>query len=183
MRIYFAKVFQYLKRQSLQLSNFVHSIRSINPTDASWIYEACQDQQLQYWTTIPKPYLMEHAESFANGKTKELKVWVIEDNQSKPVGLISIHGVDAEGNAEIGYWVAPWGRGNNAVANAIALVEQYAKSIPEIKTIQATISDLNIASQKVALRAGLIKAEPSSKMCPAGGVDTTATFYRKPLAV
>ena len=161
----------------------MHSIRSINPADAPWIYEACQDQQLQYWTTIPKPYLMEHAESFANGKTKELKVWVIEYNQSKPVGLISIHGVDAEGNAEIGYWVAPWGRGNNAVANAIALVEQYAKSIPEIKTIQATISDLNIASQKVALRAGLIKAEPAAKMCPAGGVDTTATFYRKALAV
>ena len=161
----------------------MHSIRSINPADAPWIYEACQDQQLQYWTTIPKPYLMEHAESFANGKTKELKVWVIEDNQSKQVGLISIHGVDAEGNAEIGYWVAPWGRGNNAVANAIALVEQYAKSIPEIKTIQATISDLNIASQKVALRAGLIKAEPAAKMCPAGGADTTATFYRKALAV
>jgi len=183
MRICFAKAFQCLKRQSLQLSNFVHSIRLINPSDASWIYEACQDQQIQYWTTVPKPYLMEHAESFANGNTKELKVWVIEDNQSKPVGLISIHGVDSAGNAEIGYWVAPWGRGKNAATNAIALVEQYAKSMPEIKTVQATISDLNIASQKAALRAGLIKAEPSSKMCPAGGVDTTATFYRKALAV
>ena len=183
MRIFFAKAYPCLKRQSPQLSKSVHTLRAINPADASWIYDACQDQEIQYWTTVPKPYLKEHAESFANGKTKELKVWVIEDNQGKPVGLISIHEVDESGNAEIGYWVAPWGRGQNAIVNAIGLVEEYAKTQENIKFIQATISDLNIASQTVAQRAGLIKAEASCKMCPAGGVDTAAIYFRKKLAV
>jgi len=85
--------------------------------------------------------------------------------------------------AEIGYWIAPWGRGNGAVVKAIFEVEKYAKTQSNIKTIQATISDLNNASQVVALRAGLLKQEASCKTCPAGGVDTTATYYRKVLAV
>ena len=160
-----------------------HQIRDIKQTDASWIFDACQDEQIQYWTTVPRPYLMQHAISFTNNELNEFKIWVIENKDSKPVGVISIHTVDEQGAAEIGYWVAPWGRGSGAVVNAIGEVEKIAKNYPNIKTIQATISDLNKASQKVALRAGLVKQEASSKACPAGGVETTATYYRKFLTV
>ena len=158
-----------------------HSLRALKPTDATWIFEACQDEQIQYWTTVPKPYLMEHAFGFANGKTSEKKVWVIEDSTKKEVGVISIHGVDENGNAEIGYWVAPWGRGAGATKDAIVAMAEYAKTQSDIKSIQATISDLNIASQTVAIAAGLAKAEAAAKTCPAGGVETTATYYRKAL--
>ena len=158
-----------------------HSLRAIKPTDSTWIFEACQDEQIQYWTTIPKPYLMEHAVGFANGKTSEKKVWVIEDSTKKEVGVISIHGVDENGNAEIGYWVALWGRGAGATKDAISAMAEYAKTQSDIKSIQATISDLNIASQKVAIAAGLAKAEAAAKTCPAGDVETTATYYRKAL--
>ncbi|MEI6307549.1 MAG: GNAT family N-acetyltransferase [Actinomycetes bacterium] len=158
-----------------------HSLREIKPTDATWIFEACQDEQIQYWTTVPKPYLMEHAVGFANGQTSEKKVWVIEDSTKKEVGVISIHGVGENGNAEIGYWVAPWGRGAGATKDAIKSLAEYAKTQPDIKSIQATISDLNITSQKVAIAAGLAKAEAAAKTCPAGGVETTATYYRKAL--
>ena len=158
-----------------------HSLREIKPTDATWIFEACQDEQIQYWTTVPKPYLMEHAVGFANGQTSEKKVWVIEDSTKKEVGIISIHGVNENGNAEIGYWVAPWGRGAGATKDAIKSLAEYAKTQPDIKRIQATISDLNITSQKVAIAAGLAKAEAAAKTCLAGGVETTATYYRKAL--
>jgi len=158
-----------------------HFLRALKPTDATWIFEACQDEQIQYWTTVPKPYLMEHAVGFANGKTSEKKVWVIEDSTKKEVGVISIHGVNENGNAEIGYWVAPWGRGVGATKDAISAMAEYAKTQSDIKSIQATISDLNIASQKVAIAAGLAKAEAAAKTCPAGDVETTATYYRKAL--
>jgi RimJ/RimL family protein N-acetyltransferase len=158
-----------------------HSLRDLKPTDAIWIFEACQDEQIQYWTTVPKPYLMEHAVGFANGKTSEKKVWVIEDSSKKEVGVISIHGVDENGNAEIGYWVAVWGRGVGATKDAIISLAEYAKTQSDIKSIQATISDLNIASQAVAIAAGLARAEAAAKTCPAGGVETTATYYRKAL--
>jgi len=60
-------------------------------------------------------------------------------------------------------------------------VAEYLKTQSDVKSIQATISDLNIASQKVAIAAGLSIAEAASKTCPAGAVETTATYYRKAL--
>lgn len=160
-----------------------HTLRAISPSDAQWIYEACQDQQIQYWTTIPKPYLLEHAQAFAAEKVKEYKIWVIEDKQNNAIGVISIHDVDSDGNAEIGYWVAPWGRGKNAVVNSIAEVEKFANNQSNIKTIQATISDLNEASQKVAIKSGLQRVEASCKMCPAGDQETPSSIYRKVLTI
>jgi len=158
-----------------------HSIRDITPTDASWIFDACQDEQIQYWTTVPKPYLMEHATSFTANALNEYKIWIIENEQNKPVGVISIHTVNEDGVAEIGYWIAPWGRGMGATKDAIKSLAEYAKTQPDIKSIQATISDLNIVSQKVAIAAGLAKTEAAAKTCPAGSVETTATYYRKAL--
>ena len=158
-----------------------HSIRDVTPTDASWIFDACQDEQIQYWTTVPKPYLMEHATSFTANALNEYKIWIIENEQNKPVGVISIHTVNEDSVAEIGYWVAPWGRGMGATKDAIKSLAEYAKTQPDIKSIQATISDLNIVSQKVAIAAGLAKTEAAAKTCPAGSVETTATYYRKAL--
>ena len=156
-----------------------HLIREINQADASWIFEACQDKEIIYWTTIPRPYTLQHAQGFIRGDVPEYKIWVIENKDLKPVGVISIHAVDESGNAEIGYWIAPWGRGNGATKDAIALVESYAKGDPKIRFVQACISDLNTISQKVAEQAGLIKAEAACKTCPAGDEQSSSTYFRK----
>lgn len=156
-----------------------HLIRDIADSDAAWIFEACQDKEIIFWTTIPRPYTLQHAQGFVGGEVAEYKIWVIENKDLKPVGVISIHTVDEAGNAEIGYWVAPWGRGSGATKDAIALVENYAKSDPKIKFVQACISDLNIISQKVAQAAGLVKAEAACKTCPAGDEQSSSTFFRK----
>jgi len=124
---------------------------------------------------------MEHATSFTANALNEYKIWIIENEQNKPVGVISIHTVNEDSVAEIGYWVAPWGRGMGATKDAIKSLAEYAKTQPDIKSIQATISDLNIVSQKVAIAAGLAKTEAAAKTCPAGSVETTATYYRKAL--
>ena len=156
-----------------------HSIREIAESDANWIVDACQDKEILFWTTVPRPYTLQHAQSFIRGEFPEYKIWVIENNVSKPVGIISIHTVDEVGNAEIGYWVAPWGRGKGATKDAIHLVENYAKSDPKINFLQACIADLNIASQKVVESAGLIKAEAAAKKVPAGDEKVSSTFFRK----
>ena len=85
----------------------VHVLRELQSSDAQWIFDACQDGEIQYWTTVPRPCLIEHAQSFANGEFPEYKIWVIENCEGEPVGVISIHTVDDDGIAEIGYWIAP----------------------------------------------------------------------------
>ena len=156
-----------------------HSIREIAESDANWIVEACQDKEILFWTTVPRPYTLQHAQGFIRGEFPEYKIWVIEDKESKAVGIISIHGIDEAGNAELGYFVAPWGRGKGATKDAINLIEEYAKSDPKIKFLQACIADLNFASQKVVESAGLIKAEAATKKVPAGDEKVSSTFFRK----
>ena len=158
-----------------------YKIREINGADASWIYEACQDDQIQFWTTVPRPYLIEHAHSFVRGEFPEYKIWAIEDEKRKPVGIISIHEIDESGAASLGYFVAKWGRGRGAGKSAIELVEQYAKTDPKIKSLAACISDLNAHSQRIAEAAGLIRSEIANRTCPAGETQTTASIYRKAL--
>ncbi|WP_206685980.1 GNAT family N-acetyltransferase [Kribbella qitaiheensis] len=40
------------------------TLRAWRPSDAAAVSEACQDEQIQRWTTVPSPYLREHAEGF-----------------------------------------------------------------------------------------------------------------------
>jgi RimJ/RimL family protein N-acetyltransferase len=158
-----------------------HKIRELNESDVTWIYEACQDEQIQYWTTIPKPYLLEHAKAFVNGEFPEYKIWAIENENKEPVGVISIHSVDDQGDADLGYWISPKGRGRGATKDAINLVEHFAQSDSKIKSLVACISDQNIFSQKAAEAAGLKRSEVANKTCPAGCSQTSATVYRKAL--
>ncbi|MEV6550631.1 GNAT family protein [Streptomyces sp. NPDC051597] len=39
-------------------------LRPVGPQDADDTYVACQDPDIQRWTTVPSPYLREHAEAF-----------------------------------------------------------------------------------------------------------------------
>ena len=156
-----------------------YKIREITEADASWIYDACQDEQVQYWTTVPRPYLIEHADSFVRGEFPEYKIWAILDQEAKPVGIISIHEIDEFGAANLGYFVAKWGRGKGAGKSAIELVTQYAKTDSKIKSIAACISDLNTHSQRIAEAAGLMKSEVADRTCPAGELQTSASIYRK----
>ena len=61
------------------------------------------------------------------------------------------------------------------------MVGNYAKTDSKIKFLQACISDLNFASQKVAQYAGLVNAEAACKTCQAGENQTSSTYFRKAL--
>ena len=96
------------------------TLREIRDGDEEWIFEACQDPEIQRWTRVPRPYQRSHAEEFvATRGLAELAVWVVCDDE-RPIGVIGVHSVDpTTGDAEIGYWVAPWGRGRRATSMAI----------------------------------------------------------------
>src|SRR5258708_3265021 len=41
-------------------------LRPVGPDDTDAVYEAAQDPDIQRWTTIPSPYLQEHAAGFTH---------------------------------------------------------------------------------------------------------------------
>ena len=145
-----------------------HRLRSLDPSDAEWIARACQDEEVQRWTKVPKPYLREHADSFIKDKNGELAAWAIVDSRSQePVGVIGIHHIK-DGVASIGYWVAPWGRKSGAASTALRIIPTLARRIGNAHILQATIAETNAASQRTAERAGFTLIGNSPDSCPDG---------------
>ena len=145
-----------------------HRLRGLDPSDSEWITRACQDEEVQRWTKVPKPYLREHADSFIKDKNGDLAAWAIVDSRSQePVGVIGIHHIK-DGVASIGYWVAPWGRKSGVASTALRIIPTLARRIGNAHTLQATIAEMNAASQRTAERAGFTLTGNSLDSCPDG---------------
>ncbi len=155
------------------------SIRPLNPGDADWIFEACQDPEIQKWTQIPRPYTRDHAIGFAETLAGDVEVWVIENaNAEKPYGVIGVHSIDKVlMTAVIGYWIAPWGRKQGAMKASLKLYSEKASSNPNIAIIKAIIAEENIASRKSVESVGFVLVEGSDDMCNCGGTEVPAVSY------
>lgn len=97
-------------------------------TDVDAIYAACQDADIQRYTTVPSPYERRHAEQFvpkvAQGWADDSeRTWAIRDGEAL-VGMIGLYRLGA-GGAEIGYWMAPEARGRGLLTEAARLVVEW----------------------------------------------------------
>ena len=151
--------------------------------DAEWITQACQDIEIQRWTLVPRPYKREHALGFIANTINETHRWVIEQQDSREaVGVVSIHTINPDtGDADTGYWIAPWGRCRGAATHALLLVEQFALTIPSINSLSAHIAETNAASRATASRAGFVTMGSTPEPCPDGENLVPALTYVKHL--
>jgi RimJ/RimL family protein N-acetyltransferase len=137
-------------------------LRPWRATDADDVHRACQDPDIQRWTTVPRPYLPEHASGFVTGSTAS--AWADGTGATFAVcdaatgellgscGLVSIdRGLDS---AEIGYWVAPWARGRGVTVRAARAVARWAFEALKLRRLMWQAEVGNHASRLVALRAG-----------------------------
>lgn len=131
-------------------------LRSVSVDDADWIHRACQDPDIQRWTRVPRPYTMDHARHFVGDTTLEYRRWVIQAVDSdEPLGLLGIHGVQPDsGDADIGYWVAPWGRGRGVGSAAVRVMTEIVRIEEDVSCLVAYVAAENVASQCVVRRAG-----------------------------
>lgn len=144
------------------------TIRELVPEDQSWIERASQDSEIQKWT--------------ANGgqQVKERQAWVILKD-TEPVGVISLHSVDLlTSAADVGYWVAPWGRRQGAASAALGLVENELTLIPGVQSIQLSIMEGNHASIALATSLGYELVSAGTCSCGTQGV-VPAVIYEKKL--
>jgi len=154
-----------------------HRLRVLDPSDAEWITRACQDEEVQRWTKVPKPYMREHADSFVKDKNGDLAAWAIVDSRSQqPLGVLGIHHIK-DGVASIGYWVAPWGRKSGAASTALRIMPTLARRIGNAHILQATIAETNAASRRTAERAGFTLIGNSPDTCPDGSEVAQGLLY------
>lgn len=154
-----------------------HRLRPLQSSDAEWIYQACQDSEVQRWTQIPRPYTREHAKSFVIDQNGELLANAIIDSRTgEPAGVAGIHHIK-NGVATVGYWIAPQARRAGAASTALKILPTIAKRLGDAQTVRAIIAETNVASRATAERAGFKVARKSAEQCPDGAAQTTALDY------
>lgn len=138
-------------------------LRPIGPDDTAAVFAACQDPQIQRWTTVPSPYLREHAEQFACDYAPkawaagDAAVFGVTDRGSgellASVGLHFDRGRD-EGIAEIGYWTSASARGRGVTTEAVAAACTWGFSTCGVERLEWYAEVGNLPSRRVAEKVG-----------------------------
>ncbi|MFM8663510.1 MAG: GNAT family N-acetyltransferase [Acidimicrobiaceae bacterium] len=150
-----------------------HRLRQLQSSDAEWIYQACQDAEVQRWTKIPRPYMREHAKSFVADQNGVLLAnAVIDSRTGEPAGVAGSHHIK-DGVATVGYWIAPQARRAGAASTALKILPTIARRLGDAQIVRAVIAETNSASRATAERAGFKIARKSAEQCPDGAAQTT----------
>lgn len=136
-------------------------------SDVDAIYAACQDSEIQRFTTVPSPYDRRHAEGFIPLSAKRWATgieatWAIRESGTL-AGIIGLHRLGAGGTGEIGYWMAPAFRGRGLLTEAARAVLDwgfgtgvgtYDLDGPDLARIEWRAVVGNTASARVARALG-----------------------------
>lgn len=136
-------------------------LRPWRASDADAVFEACQDESIQRWTTVPAPYLAHHAEHYVG--TYALHAWdgrtgaafaVAETADGPVLGSCAFVAVDWDRETgEIGYWIAPGARGRGLAGSAARLLASWGLS-HGLQRVEILVEPTNAASRASAASAG-----------------------------
>lgn len=121
----------------------------------------CRDPESAHWTTIPVPYLREHAVSFLTNRVPggwlrgTSAGFAIADGDDRFAGTIDLR-VDPTDRAtgEIGYMIAPWCRGKGYGTDAARTICAWGFGALGLARIVWRAHVGNDASRRVAEKAG-----------------------------
>ncbi len=136
------------------------TLRPWEAADAPDVLAACQDPEIQRWTTVPTPYLPEHAEGFVGGVTAagwlrrtsaNFAVVTPDGRLAAANGLVRVDLVNRA--AEIGYWVAPWARRRGVATTSTVAIAIWAFGLGFAR-VELRAAAPNVGSRAVAIAAG-----------------------------
>ncbi|MDI3407473.1 GNAT family N-acetyltransferase [Streptomyces cavernicola] len=135
-------------------------LRPLGPEDTEDCYAACQDPDIQRWTTVPSPYEREHAEHFAQRFAPD--AW--RDNREYTFAvrtraegtLAAVMGImlRGAGAAEVGFWSVKEQRGRGHVTEALRALSHWSFTRAAIDRLEWRAEVGNMPSRAVAIRAG-----------------------------
>jgi [ribosomal protein S5]-alanine N-acetyltransferase len=95
-------------------------------------------------------FLRRHEEGWRRG---EWATFAICEPDDSCVGAVFLE-PRGPGICDIGYWLLPEGRGRGLAARATRLVAEWALTLPGVARVELWTEPENVASQRVAERAG-----------------------------
>ncbi|MEU5907695.1 GNAT family N-acetyltransferase [Micromonospora sp. NPDC047467] len=154
-------------------------LRPWQEADADAVHRACQDRDIQRWTTVPRPYRPEHAHGFVTELSR--RAWaegtgapfaVCDPATGELLGSCGLTSITGDGTGTIGYWTIPQARGRAVMVRATRAVARWSFRTLGLRRLiwQAEVG--NHASRLVALRAGFrIDGRVRLADLPDGGPD------------
>jgi RimJ/RimL family protein N-acetyltransferase len=135
-------------------------LRPWSTQDAAEVQRACQDPEIQRWTTVPSPYTSEDAWFFVEICAV---LWTQHDGapfavaspiDDQVLGSCGVVGLDeARRVGEVGYWVAPWARQRGVATDALDTLSAWALDQVGFSILELVIDPANVASVRAAEKA------------------------------
>lgn len=138
-------------------------LRPHQPDDIDALVVACQDPDIQKWTSVPSPYTRADAEEFVlvtvpAGWTRgtDLNFLVLDSTTEDRLAAVGLHLArnDDPAIGEIGYWCAAPARGQGVMTRAVGVVCRWGFEALGLARIEWYAVVGNIASRRVAERVG-----------------------------
>nr|WP_202510687.1 GNAT family N-acetyltransferase [Streptomyces sp. SID5643] len=135
-------------------------LRPFGPADADAVYDACQDEDIQFYTPVPVPFGRQDAEKRVCEEWPH--GWVSDDNYilgafrkdtSALVGSYCLTRV-SRGVYELGYWAVKEQRGRGYTVEAARALCDWGWATLDVHRIEWWAMTGNTASRAVAERLG-----------------------------
>ncbi|GAA4696471.1 GNAT family N-acetyltransferase [Pseudonocardia yuanmonensis] len=134
-------------------------LRPWTADDADVVYAACQDAEIQRWTTVPSPYTRADATGYVT--TFAPQAWekgdavfaIVDAATGDPVGSIGAHGI-RDGVAHVGYWTAAAARGRGLTSDALRTLARWCLREAGVARVELVVDPENRGSALVAEAAG-----------------------------
>jgi RimJ/RimL family protein N-acetyltransferase len=138
-------------------------LRPLHDDDVNDVLLAASDKLTQRWLPLPSPYTLDTARAFVSEFAPamlESGLGIVRaiDVDDRLAGCIDLKHTDWRARTtEVGYWVAPWGRGNGLAGRATRVLAEWALLETGLERVELRAATGNVASQRAAETAGFAR--------------------------
>lgn len=146
------------------IAQFGVELRPWRLTDTPALREACGDEAIMRFTTVPRRFSEDAAAAWINRQGQHAErgtamvLAITGAGERFPVGMAGLFGLDrGDGVARLGYWMLARARGRGIATTAARALTDWAFDHLGLNQVVIDREPANLASAKVAARLGAIE--------------------------